>query len=233
MPLCERDLVRCLAPTDRASLFAASTLRTCRRGELICSPDEPGPGLLLIKRGCVQSYWLSGSGRKLVLGEYGAGTLFGLLALMDDGRYGVFAEVAEPSLLCVLPTALLRRLAQREPRLAWRLFEAAGEDLHRALAEEEKLAFRTQRARLAGMLVELSEQHGLALAGLTQQDLADRVGTHRETVSVLLGELRRIGAIALRPQLQILDTTLLRALAAADERAPGRAGPPALDTAKT
>jgi CRP-like cAMP-binding protein len=215
--------VRCLSPAERAGLFALSTLRTCRPGELICSPDEPVAGLFLLKRGCIQSYWLSESGRKLVHGEYGAGTLFGLLALVGDGGYGVFAEAVEPSLLCVLPTEAVRRLGQRAPRLAWCLFEAAGAELRRTLAEEASLAFHTHRARLAGILLGLCEQHGLMLVGLTHQDLAERVGTYRETVSMLLGELRRSGAIALGPaQLQILNMALLRDIAENDEGEPDR-----------
>jgi CRP-like cAMP-binding protein len=181
--------------------------------------------LFVLKRGCVYTYCLSGSGRKLVLGEYGAGALFGLLALVGDGRYGVFAEVVEPSLLCLLPAAMLRRLAQQKPRLAWRLFEAAGEDLRRAMTEGEKLAFKTLRARLASVLVALAEHHGHHLAGLTHQDLADRVGTYRETVTALLSELQRTGAVALAPpHLQILDVEMLRALAAAAEGVPERGG---------
>jgi CRP-like cAMP-binding protein len=99
-----------------------------------------------------------------VLAEYGAGTLFGLLVLVGDGCYGVFAEAVEPSLLCVLPIAALRRLGQRESRLAWCFFEAAGAELRRAQAEEERLAFRTHRARLAGILLGMSEQYGVTLA---------------------------------------------------------------------
>jgi CRP-like cAMP-binding protein len=179
--------------------------------------------LFLLKRGYLYTYCLSSSGRKLVLSEYDTGTVCGLLALVGDGCYGVFAEAVEPTLLCLLPTAMLWRLAQQEPRLAWRLFEAAGEDLRRAITEGEKLAFKTLRARLASVLIALGEQHGLHLAGLTHQDLADRVGTYRETVTTLLSELRRAGAVTLAPpHLQILDVEMLRDIAENDEGVPER-----------
>jgi CRP-like cAMP-binding protein len=189
------------------------------------TPEDLGEVLFLLKRGCVHTYCLSRSGRKLVLDECHAGTLFGLLALVGDGCYGMFAEAMEPTLLCLLPKVALPRVVQREPRLAWCLFEAAGESLRCAMTEREKLAFKPLRARLAHVLVALSERHGLHLAGLTHQDLADRVGTYRETVTALLSELRRTGAIALPPpHLQILDVEMLRALAEDDERAPHRLG---------
>jgi CRP-like cAMP-binding protein len=223
----QTDLVRCLDADSLAWLLASSALRSCNKGEILYTPEDHGEVLFMLKRGCVYTYCLSGSGRKLVLGEYNAGTLFGLLALVGDGRYGVFAEAMEPSLLCLLPTAALRRLGQREPRLAWRLFEAVGESLRRAVTEGEKLAFRSLRARLASTLVALTEQHGLHLTGLTHQDLADRVGTYRETVTALLNELQRAGAIALATHhLQILDVEMLRDLAENDEGAPQRLGTP-------
>ena len=197
------------------------------------TPEDCGEVLFLVKRGCVLTYCLSSSGRKLVLDECGAGTLFGLLALVADGCYSVFAEAAEPSLLCLLPKTAMLRLVQREPRLAWRLFQAAGEDLRRAMTEREELAFKTLRARLASVLVALSERHGLHLAGLTHQDLADRVGTYRETVTTLLSELRRTGTIALAPpHLQILDVEMLRALAGDDGTQQRLGGIPASDTAQ-
>jgi hypothetical protein len=69
--------------------------------------------LFLLKRGCLYTYCLSSSGRKLVLSEYETGTVCGLLALVGDGCYGLFAEAVEPTLLCLLPTAMLWRLAQQ------------------------------------------------------------------------------------------------------------------------
>ncbi len=89
--------------------------------------------------------------------------------------------------------------------------------------------FKTIRARLAGVLVDLSAHLGPDISGYTRQDLAERVGAYRESVSVALGELQRAGALTLEPQrIWIRAGTLLRRISeqgAMDHRAgPTREG---------
>jgi CRP/FNR family cyclic AMP-dependent transcriptional regulator len=77
--------------------------------------------------------------------------------------------------------------------------------------------FRSNRERLVHLLLELAEQYGRASDGgvelrikLSHQDLANIIGSTRETVTVVLGELQAEGRLKLgRRKIVLTDITRL------------------------
>ena len=68
-------------------------------------------------------------------------------------------------------------------------------------------------ARVAAALTRLTEQQGPVLA-VTHQELADIIGTHRETVTRALGEFQEKALIELsRGKIKVSDPARLRSLA--------------------
>jgi CRP/FNR family transcriptional regulator, cyclic AMP receptor protein len=108
------------------------------------------------------------------------------MALAGQELYDTFAEALEPCLLYVLSKADMVRLLQKEPRVAVRLLEIVGDRLRRAEMQLMNVTFKTIRARLASVLMDLSEHYGPDITGYTHQDLAERVGTYREGASLIL-----------------------------------------------
>ncbi len=83
------------------------------------------------------------------------------------------------------------------------------DDIYATLAAS---AFGSMRERIAGHLVNLAAQDetGLMYAAVTQQQLADSVGTVREVVARVLRELRREGVIGTETgRVQIRDAARL------------------------
>jgi CRP-like cAMP-binding protein len=85
-------------------------------------------------------------------------------------------------------------------------------------AEErlENMAFKGIPARLASILIRLSEeQNSHEITGFTHQDLAESVGTYRETATQVLNDLKASGCIEIgRKRITILDIDALGAIAA-------------------
>ncbi len=84
-------------------------------------------------------------------------------------------------------------------------------------AEErlENMAFKGIPARLASLLLRLSEEQGTdEIAGLTHQDLAESVGTYRETATQVLNDLKSQGLIEIgRKRIKVLDSARLTEIA--------------------
>lgn len=77
----------------------------------------------------------------------------------------------------------------------------------------EALAFRGLPARLATLLLREADIYG-TIDGYSHQELAERLGTYRETVSQLLGRFRGEGLVSVEPRrIRLLDCTGLEAYA--------------------
>ncbi|MCH8850251.1 MAG: winged helix-turn-helix domain-containing protein [Chloroflexi bacterium] len=80
-------------------------------------------------------------------------------------------------------------------------------------ARMETVAFKSVSARLAASLLDLARDDG-KIVGVSHQDLADIVGTYRETVTRILNEFRGEGFIELgRLNVTLLNIEDLQAVA--------------------
>lgn len=202
-----------LSPEEWTWLLESTTMVTCERGRIFYRPDDPGEVIFILKRGKVDLYRLAADGRKLVTATLGAFTMFGEMGLVSQRMYGCFAEAAEDCLLCVLSWPDMQGLVRRNPDVGLVLLAEVERRLRKREAELEALAFRALPVRLAGLLLQEADPAGMVV-GLSHQDLAERLGTYRETVSQLLGRFRDEGLVSTGPKrIHLLDVEGLRTYA--------------------
>lgn len=206
-------LFRDLSQAELAQMDRQFTMTTCRSGKIFYTPEESGQALFLLKKGRVQLYRLSPEGKKLVVGTLGPGAVFGEMSLVGQGMHNTFAEAVDSCVLCVMSRADVERLLQEKPSVAFRLLETMSDRLGRLERRLEEFAFKSVPARLAGLLLRLAGSQE-DVQGYTHQQLADMLGTHRETVTLTLNEFRSAGYIEIgRKQLTICDRQALARLA--------------------
>lgn len=194
---------------------AITTMTTCDRGRLFYIPDETGEVLFLLKHGRVHLYRMSPEGKKIVLATLNEGAIFGEMSIIGQGMYDTFAEAAEECVLCVMSRADLERLVMEKPLVALRLVESLGRRVRELESQVEDIAFKSVRARLAARLLRLRDEAGSdEITRYTHQDLADMVGTYRETATQVLNELRAEEIINIgRKKITILDMERLKQIA--------------------
>ncbi|CAA9560858.1 MAG: hypothetical protein AVDCRST_MAG59-2574 [uncultured Thermomicrobiales bacterium] len=211
--LLETEVFAPLSGAERQWLAESTTMVSCERGRVFYAPDEPGEVVFILKRGRVDLYRVAPDGRKLVVATLGAHTIFGEMGLLGQAMYGCFAEAAEESLICVLSRSDLQGLIRPNPEVGLRLLAEIGGRLQRREEELEALAFRGLPARLASLLLREADAYG-TVAGYSHQELAERLGTYRETVSQVLGRFRGEGLVAVEPRrIRLLDRDALEARA--------------------
>ncbi len=211
--LLETEVFRPLSASERTWLAESTTMVSCERGRVFYTPDELGEVVFILKRGRVDLYRISPDGRKLVVATLGPHTIFGEMGLLGQGMYGCYAEAIDDSLICVLSRADLQALIRRNPDVGLRLLAELGARLRERDEELEALAFRGLPARLATLLLREADIYG-TIDGYTHQDLAERLGTYRETVSQLLGRFRTEGLVSVEPKhIRLLDRPGLEAYA--------------------
>ena len=210
----ETDLFRDLSSAEMQQIERMTAMTTCRRGKGFYTPGETGEVLFILKRGRVNIYRIAPDGKKLVTATVEAGTVFGEMSLIGQGMYDSFAEAAEDCTLCVMSRADVEHLLTTKPALALRVIEIMARKLRDAESRLESVAFKSVPARLASTLLQLSPGGSREISGVSHQDLAEMVGTYRETATRTLNDFQGEGLIELgRMRIRVLQPDRLAALA--------------------
>jgi CRP/FNR family cyclic AMP-dependent transcriptional regulator len=204
---------RLLRGATRVSIPARSTVRPVA---------GQSPHLELVLSGLVRIQVAAADGRSMTIRYCRRGDLMGAATL--------YAEVVRPFSIQALTDAELLRLdprtvtwfAGRDTRVAMALLHETSERVMAFIAQFSGHAFGTLRRRIARHLLDLAAVDGPSrqlAATISQQELADAVGTVREVVVRILRELRAEGAIRTsRSGIVITDPERLSTIAAAEER---------------
>ena len=208
------DIFQGLSKADMEEMDRTTTMSTCRKGRIFYQPEDSSEVLFILKKGRVQLYRLSPDGKKLVVSTIGAGTIFGEMGIIGQRMHNTFAEAAENCLLCVMSRHDVERLILGKPSVALRIMDLMAKRLNEVQTRLEDMAFKSIPARLALLLLRLREDQGDTIYGYTHQDLADAVGTYRETTTQTLNEFKSQNLIDIgRKRIDILDSTGLELVA--------------------
>lgn len=211
--LAETDLFQGMSSRDLDDLERNAAMTTCTRGTVFYSPGETGEALFILKKGRVTVYRMTPEGRKLVTTTVEPGTVFGEMSLIGQGMLESFAEAAEDCTLCVMSRTDIERLLREQPSVSIHLLEIVARRLADAESLLSDVAYKPVPARIATALLRLSGPENRPVH-LAQQDIADMVGTYRETATRILNELRVEGAITLgRMLIEVTDRRALERLA--------------------
>ena len=203
-----------LTETQIREVERSTRMSTVGPGRILHQPDETSAMLYLLKSGYVQVYRISPDGKRFVISNIEPGMFFGEMALLGRGVHDSFAETITESTVCVISRRDLEYLIGRFPIVGVRIMQALAERLSAAEAQLEDLALKSLTARLATLILRLSSVASGRVNGLTHNDLAERVGTSRETATQALNELKNAGLIAIgRKRIDVLDRQALEDVA--------------------
>lgn len=210
------DIFRDLSASELAEMDRQITMSSCESGKIFYMPEDSGEVLFLLKKGRVQLYRISPNGKKLVVSTLGPGAIFGEMSLVGQGMHNTFAESVDECLLCVMSRADVERLMKEKPQVAFRFVESLGDRVTHLESRLEEIAFKSIPARLASLLLRLSDEQGSGdeVNGYTHQDLGEMLGTYRETITQTLNDFKAQGLIEIsRKHIQLIERDNLEFLA--------------------
>jgi CRP/FNR family transcriptional regulator, cyclic AMP receptor protein len=193
----EVDLFAGLSLGELKEISRTLPMTTCQTGRLVTSPDVEDERLYIVKRGRVRLYRLTPDGKQLTLDILDKGRIVGRMSWLGQELTDVYAEAIEDAVICSFTPQELQRLIDRFPSIGLNIIRYLSDRLASSEREREVMAFRSVEQRLANRLLELAdrfgkpEQGGTAIdARLTHQELADMIGTSRETLATTISSLR-------------------------------------------
>jgi CRP/FNR family transcriptional regulator len=175
--------------------------RQYRKGATIFSKGDPANALYIVKDGRVRILSLSDKGTETIVHILKKGAIFGELLLSEEKR--AFTAVAgTDAQVTVLSKGSLEELLASVPTISNNFIRLLSKRLAKVERGVGDYGHTWSYHRLAKVLLQLCEEHGqetpkgtVIPLRLTHEDLANLIGTTRETVTTQMIRFRRMGLV--------------------------------------
>jgi CRP-like cAMP-binding protein len=187
-------------PTFLAGIAGRGAVRSFDRNDVIFRQGEPGSTILYILSGKVKLTIVGREGKEAVLAILGPGDFFGVRAL-GEARYRYMdATALTRTTVLRIGKAAFARAMREEPRLAEATISYLLVVLTRAETSLLDHLVHSSERRLARILIQLADPEGTGEPGeinpvISQQTLAEMVGTTRARISSFMNKFRRRGFV--------------------------------------
>lgn len=220
-PLAEVDILASLSPEEieRLDLISASVYLGTREALAL---EEKRWVLLLLTSGRVRVHEPSGAGPGLTISMVEHPTVITQTGFAARPSRAVVVEALEPSVLRALEGEYFDDLVRRNPEVGVKTIRLLGERLATCEVRLSDLVRKEVLARLAGLIIGLSEHQGITTADgsrkiptrYTHQVLASMVGSNREALTRALGSLRRARGVEVKDRrIHVVDVDVLMRIA--------------------
>jgi len=192
---------------DIADLESICLERTVAKNTLLINEGDETDCLYVLLKGKAHALRSDETGRQFVVNRFGPLDYFGEMSLFDRNARCATVITKEKCALMVLTHKAFFRFAAGHPEVYPNMIRTLLKKLRKATELIGELAFMDVYGRLARFLVENASTEGVIEEKLTQQDLADIVGSSRETVNRIYNELVSGGYITKeKGRLKIMKT---------------------------
>ena len=168
------------------------------RNTTIVEEGLPGDYMYIIREGRVKVTKLSEDGREKILAFFEPGHFVGDMALLDRAPRSASVKALTPVRVLALSRADFTGLIRKSPDLAIAVIRELSGRLRAVNDQASALSFQRVKDRTKGLLVRLAKEEApdgvhLQTPALTHQQIADMIGTSRETVTRVVKDLKTSG----------------------------------------
>jgi CRP/FNR family cyclic AMP-dependent transcriptional regulator len=174
---------------DIINLEAVCLKRTVPKNTLLINVGDETDCLYVLLAGKAHALSSDETGRQFVVNRFGPFDHFGEMSLFDRNARCATVVTKEKCTLMILTRKAFFQFAAQHPEVYPNMIKALLEKLRKTTELIGELAFMDVYGRLSRFMVENQNADGIIEEKLTQQDLADIVGSSRETVNRIYNEL--------------------------------------------
>lgn len=210
-------------PAAADEMLALMTRVHLERGAVLFSQGDPGASMYVVARGSLKVTRSAARERPTILAVLGPGDVFGEMSLLDDSDRDATVTAVGPTTLLELSRAKFDEESAKRPDLVRALLAHLARRLRLSNDIVSDLVFVDVPARVARVVLRLADRFGVPAEDgalvvdhqLTQAELAQLVGSARETVNKALARFAAQGWIDVQQRIiTIRDQDRLRAFAA-------------------
>ncbi len=191
-------------PADtRTALSSRGNTIRFKKGAPIFRAGSSGEHVYILTEGRVKVYALSSFGRAVILWFCLPGEMFGLAEMARGGERVVYAEACSDIEAQVIPRDRFRAFLESDNSVAMLVVDMLSCRLRGLTETVLNLTADDVNTRIVKLLLRLSQRHGVPMADgsrqldipLTHQEIADMIGTTRQSVSSVINELKQQGIL--------------------------------------
>ena len=191
-------LFRRVSESDLEELAVHLIERRFPKNSTVVEEGLPGDYMYVIREGRAKVTKASEDGREKIMNFLEAGAFFGDMALLGDEMRSASVKTLEESLLLALSRRDFIDLLRQSPDLALAVIEELANRLRETNEQARSLSFQGVEERTRNLFERISRPESsagdqLMTPALTHQQIADMVGTSRETVTRAIKQLKESG----------------------------------------
>lgn len=212
-------IISSLSPQERALFRAKAEPLIFKAGQLIFYEGGIPTGVFLMISGKAKIYKVGLDGKEQIFYIYKAHDLLGYHALLCDEHYEDACEVLEDSELLFVRKSQFEQLLDQIPKLRQLIIQNISHEFGVMVNTITVLAQKTVRERLALFLLLLhhkyqTDDHTKPRINLPREDLANIIGTARESLGRLIKDFKEEGLIEVnKRQITLLDQHKIQKIA--------------------
>jgi len=179
-------------------------VKTYRKNQIIFIEEETGNYMYIVLAGKVKVTKSTSGGKETILAIHRQGDFFGEMALLDGKTSPATVAAMEDCRIATIYNNDFQRLLMTNDKVVRQIIQVLCSRLRHVWAQLRDLSYSTADDPIRGGILQLSRKHGIPDARgiiidlkITHQELAELVGTSRETVTRTLARLQRKGILQL------------------------------------
>lgn len=187
-----------VGPEELESIKRYISPKTVQRGEIFLLEGDWTDSLYFVISGVVKIYKISTEGKQQTLNIATTGDSLNDVSTFDQGYNAANQLAMTPTLLYGIKKSDVATILSKYPQVALNALTVLASKVRRDSLLVETLSFNQVTGRLAKTLLKYYVEKKIVGVKLTQQDMADMIGTSREMVNKSLKIMENNSAIKLK-----------------------------------
>lgn len=191
--------------------------KSYKKGEIIFKEGDIADRLYLINSGKIKIYNYTKEGNEQILYLLTEGDFTGDSNLFNKGQHKFSAEALVDTNICILTKDAFDEIIRNNPDIALQIMQLVYEKVTVLEDSVQRLGNKDIESRIAGLLISFIKDFGKPIdkrvfldIPLSREDMANQIGSSRETVSRKLQALQNEGIITLDGNKRIIIENLER-----------------------
>ena len=185
-----------LSEEDLNTLNLSKGCNTFKKGQVVFNEGSFAHGIFCMNSGKVKIAQAGDEGKEQIVRFAKDGDILGYQTLLSGDKYSCSATAIDDASICFIPKNTFFNLIAKNANLSMEIMKLLAHDLEKAEHKITDLAQKPVRERMAEALLFLKETYGYENDNatinviLSREEIANMVGTTRETATRLLSEFK-------------------------------------------